>query len=454
MSTISLPHEKQIRHFFVADAIAAETTAATFRASASIGEVQIFDANGNAFTYATAPADGGDFYIAKINQKGSVSKSDFITPGDITYLKGTAPRTKVGKSQSFTLAGAPTVGAEYRLVGKVNYGNSEENFITFWAGALAVTGDTAQSILARLAEAMADDLAFSVNTKSQSPSTETVAGDAAEGSVQLTGGASGSVDSITVGGVELLASAVAFNTSLNQTASDVADAINANVTVPNFNASAATDTVTITAVDPGVDTSAVVSSATTITTTDVNMGGVTAGTSTNTADSNKYFKIGAAGGVLTITEKDWILEDFRVGLRSHDQLLWNFEMQTSPDTELTSNVTKTSTTPVFPTGEGYQMIELERFTVGHRAEFETKDHTLEFGRDYDVDLNTNYYMLDLKYFDVSRDDPKRSDKMLTIISSDPLVIDAIGFAIEAQMGFAEGDRWTELDPNADGADNV
>lgn len=44
----------------------------------------------------------------------------------------------------------------------------------------------------------------------------------------LTAGAAGSVDSVTVGGVELLEAAVPFNTSLAQTATDLAAAINRN----------------------------------------------------------------------------------------------------------------------------------------------------------------------------------------------------------------------------------
>ena len=348
MSTISLPHEKQIRHFFLADAIASETTISTFISGSSIGEIQIFDIDGNAFDYTNAPTNK-DFYIAKKNNKGGISKSDFITPKDITYLRGTAPVAKTGKTQKFTLASAPTVGTEYRLIAKVNYHNSEENFITFVVGEKAVTGDTQNTILAKLAKQMADNMANSINTSSKVAGTDTII-------------------------------------------------------------------------------------------------------SGTTANKNKYFTFAVATNALTITEKDWILEDFRVGLRTQDQLLWNFEIQGTD--AVMANVTKTSTAPVFPTGQGYQVIELERYLVGHRAETtELLDSTLGFGRKYDTDINATYYMLDLKYFDVSRDSEKHSDKMLTIVSESALVIDAIGFAIEAAQGFTEGDNWTELDPNADGADN-
>src|SRR3990167_5916230 len=42
------------------------------------------------------------------------------------------------------------------------------------------------------------------------------------GSVTLTGGAAGSVDTLTVNGIDILGGSVPFNTSLNQTAADVA----------------------------------------------------------------------------------------------------------------------------------------------------------------------------------------------------------------------------------------
>lgn len=350
MSTISLPHEKQIRHFFVADTITDSASAAAFIDEAAIGEVGVFDQDGNPITFASGELVGKDLYILKKNNKGGVSRSDLITPKDVQYMRGVSPVAKVGATQVFSLSGV-TVGEEYRLVGKVNYGNSEENFITFWAGTKAAAGDTATDVLTRLAKQMADNLAASVNTKSKESGTDTII----------------------------------------------------------------------------------------------------AGT---TAKKNKYFTITVVGSDLTIAEKDWILEDFRVGLRTHDQLLWNFEIQGSEVVE--GEVTKAETAPTFAKGQGYQMIELERYLVGHRAEFDLETTTLSFNRQYDVDVNADpgYYSLDLKYFDTSRDDEKHSDKMLTVVSTDPTVIDAIAFAIEAAAGYAEGTIWTELDPAGDGADNL
>ncbi len=94
------------------------------------------------------------------------------------------------------------------------------------------------------------------------------------GSVQITAGTSGSVDTVDVDGVALIDAAVPFNSDIDTTASDLADAINAKITVPNYSAVAATDTVTITREDNIADTGVVTSTVTaTITTTDVNMSG-------------------------------------------------------------------------------------------------------------------------------------------------------------------------------------
>ncbi len=99
---------------------------------------------------------------------------------------------------------------------------------------------------------------------------------AATGSVDLTGGASGSVNSLTVDGIALLDASVPFNTSLTQTAADVVTAINASQSNPDYTASSVGAVITITA-RRGTGSEAnglvVASTTTTITKTDTNMSG-------------------------------------------------------------------------------------------------------------------------------------------------------------------------------------
>lgn len=99
------------------------------------------------------------------------------------------------------------------------------------------------------------------------------------GTVDLTGGASGSVDGITVDGVEVMSGAEAFDSDLDTTAANVASNITAHTSSPNYTATSSGTLITITAdaLGSGPNTFVVVSSVTTITTTDVDFaGGVTA----------------------------------------------------------------------------------------------------------------------------------------------------------------------------------
>lgn len=91
------------------------------------------------------------------------------------------------------------------------------------------------------------------------------------GTVELASGGSGSVDTITADGVEILKGAVAFNSDLNDTAADVAAQINANNT--RFYATVSTDTVTIRERVVTKSAFTVASTSSTIVTNDVNASG-------------------------------------------------------------------------------------------------------------------------------------------------------------------------------------
>jgi hypothetical protein len=117
----------------------------------------------------------------------------------------------------------------------------------------------------------------------------------ATGSVTLSTGAAGSVNTLTVNGVEVMGVAVPFNGTLAQTAADVAAQINRNRSVPDYTASAAGAVVTISAL-PGTGTTpngfVVASTVTTITKVDANMAGGVASV------NGLKFDV-ASGGVMT-----------------------------------------------------------------------------------------------------------------------------------------------------------
>lgn len=113
-------------------------------------------------------------------------------------------------------------------------------------------------------------------TKNSSVITDrTPVGVGATGTVTLTGGGSGSVDSITVNGVTITSGSVSFTTDLSTTATAVAANINAYTSTPNYTAAAVGAVITITASSVGQATNGfvVVANTTTITTTVTNMVG-------------------------------------------------------------------------------------------------------------------------------------------------------------------------------------
>ncbi len=97
------------------------------------------------------------------------------------------------------------------------------------------------------------------------------------GSVELTGGAGGSIDSITADGVELLRNPIPFDTSLAITADAAVLEINENRTFPNYFANRTGDFINLEQEVPAEGTVVVVSAATTITTADTNITGASLG---------------------------------------------------------------------------------------------------------------------------------------------------------------------------------
>jgi len=119
---------------------------------------------------------------------------------------------------------------------------------------------------------------------------------ASVGSVTLNTGAAGSVDTLTVNSLEIMGSSTPFNTSLTQTAADVALKCNRNPKNRLFKVTSAGAVISITA-RPGQGTLpnawVVASTVTTITKTDANMAGGVNATNALRMDYN------AAAGVMT-----------------------------------------------------------------------------------------------------------------------------------------------------------
>jgi hypothetical protein len=123
----------------------------------------------------------------------------------------------------------------------------------------------------------------------------------ASGTVTLNTGASGSVTALTVNGVDILGVAVPFNTSLTQTAADVATQCSNFKGNVEYNVTSAGTVITIQALN-GTGASpngfVVTSTATTITKTDVNLAG-------GVAAANGLKFLNPVGGVLNKDATTW-----------------------------------------------------------------------------------------------------------------------------------------------------
>ena len=124
----------------------------------------------------------------------------------------------------------------------------------------------------------------------------------AAGSVTLDTGAAGSLDTLTVNGVEVMGSSTPYNGSLTQTAADVAAKCQANRSSVDYDVTAAASVITITA-RPGTGAASngfvVASTATTITKTDANLAGGVA------AVNGLKFGDAAAGVLSKLSTQTW-----------------------------------------------------------------------------------------------------------------------------------------------------
>ena len=97
MSTFSFP----VRDLIITSAVASETTAATFIASASAGEVAVLNKDGQ-----TAAAYGSDAYILSKDLNGRVKSSDTLIAGSIKKVTKVDPVTIVPAYASIPITAA------------------------------------------------------------------------------------------------------------------------------------------------------------------------------------------------------------------------------------------------------------------------------------------------------------------------------------------------------------
>ena len=278
---------------------------------------------------------GKDLLFLKKDASGALRKSDLITPKDISYMKGTSPRAKKGRTQTAKVESSIVAGTHYMLDFKLHYATSEENFMSFHVSVKAVTGDTATTLATKLGVELASQFDRSIHVGYQG----------------------GKGKEVMITGTQVAV--------------------------------------------------------------------------------NKYFKITQSAGVLTVTEKDFVLTDYVVGLRAFDSLMWNMVPKTDIDDFATASVILTSviTPGVFAKGAGYQIKELEHYLGNHLGGgYGSPDITLGFNNEYEASTAKSYYTIDLKYTDISRYDVQQSHKQLMLVSESMAEINKVGAAIAAAGG--------------------
>lgn len=177
-----------------------------------------------------------------------------------------------------------------------------------WQGELRIFSGGNQPASADAAQA--GTLLCTITDNAQARTAEVLA----IGNITATGGGAGSVDAVTVDGIDILGAAVPFNGTLAQTMSDVADQINRNKSAPNYTAEAAGLVVTIKALPgtgAGVNGFVVAGSLTTITATYGNLaGGVT-------AVNGLKFGFSADGEMEIYDGQTWAGDNVAAGVASH-----------------------------------------------------------------------------------------------------------------------------------------
>ena len=185
-----------------------------------------------------------------IKRDGTVFEGDYYVDGQWCRFQRGLPRKMWG----------------YRSISKY-LSQISRGFTTYTEGNYVYCHSGSQSYLERFT--------LDLNANPSVITNRTPVNVAATGTVTLTAGAAGSVDSITVNGVNAMSGTVAFTTDLSTTATAVAANINAHTSTPNYTAVAVGPVITITASTTGSGSNGyvVVATTTTLTATSTNMAG-------------------------------------------------------------------------------------------------------------------------------------------------------------------------------------
>jgi len=357
MSTFSTP----VRDLFVTTAVASETTAATFIASASAGEVAVLKKDGSAVA-----AYGSDAYILWKEGNGRLRSSDTIKAGQIKSVTKSDPVTVVPAYSSFDVSVTNVAAGDVYegLVRIQNYGSQSVYdeypapfFHTF------VASDDVDTVT----EGLIKSLSFEFSKVE---------------------GASSKYVNFKTGYVAVYTTqAAAFDASAALGANDIVWIIETNKAYFSIDGNK-NGTFALTFTEK-TDWSAEI-----------------AATTAEYLNGNPWFhfiKLDGATPKIYIIAKNQAMSDmkfqgydivFKVGIRVLD----------SVDFSENSVITVTNVGKVNSPGEGKNLRRLENFTKGHTGDFyRGMGYPNNFEASYNVSTDVNYYVVNVEFFETIQD---------------------------------------------------
>lgn len=411
MSTFSFP----VRDLIITSAVASETTAASFIASASAGEVAVLNKNGQA-----AASYGEDAYILSKDLNGRVKASDTLLAGQIKKVTKVDPVTVVPAYASIPITAAQVTATAAKdvwegLIRIFEFGSRsvyDEYPVPF--NHVAVTGDSVDTV----AEGLIKSLSFNL------------------------GRVEGKHDMY-----------VNFKTGYNKVYTTEAAVIadKANLTNGTFIWVMQTNKAWIVA-DKTASTFA------TICTTEKTDWSTELGNGTaEYLNANPWFhfvKLDGSDVTLYIIAKnqtttDMKIEGYDVNFKAGLQVLDGTSFETD------ATITVTNVGRVSSPGEGKNIRRLEVFTKGHTGDFyRGMGYPNNFDASYDSVVTTNYYVVNIEFQksmqDVNSVSGDPSQKVLQIACSTSGAATAVYNAVAALLTPGVGDLFgvTLTDPEA------
>lgn len=403
--------EIQVRNVFVPSAYPGHATMEALQGGANL-DLGVFEPDGTAVT------SGSNFMVGLKNQKGTITLGDVIDPAKVTYARSVGYTAPVAKS--FTVSGITVeVGQQYTVEVIVDgYGSlSVEDELLLLGFYKAKTGDDAQDIVDGLIRTLSNNVSrqepdndATFGYKLKNGTVEQFRGNACLQFLKTTTDGTSEVFTLTV--TTAATSAGNVTLTLDEVDWSIPVTIGANVTatateianyvqnrIPGYTASNAAGVITVTSTKGLAETNATFAAG---------------GTGTVAAVAVTTPGVSGTDFAITVLENPNFLETYYITARK-DRLQFNFKFNSYFNTP----ATLTSVAGNGGSGTGYQVRNLEYYSQGNRQDtFRDLGYPHVFETDYVSNLNGQYNLIEIGYYDEGRDDPLKSKKQFTIAIED------------------------------------